>query len=504
MGPLGKGLLRGHGDHVHLAARIGQEHDDALPQLGFKLVAQVAQAVHVHIVHAGRQELHALHLHHIVHHISQGFLGRLGLQGLQLGGQRLHLRRHMLDLLHQRGRGGAKRPCRLLDGLLQPFIIGKHAVPRQGLDPADTCRDAVLGQDFEGRDDAGIGHMGAAAELHGKVSHLHHPDLLAVLLAEEGHGPGLPGILDAHHLRHYREIGRNLLIDDFLHPVQLFLGHGREMAEIEAQPLPVHVGAGLLHMAAQHLPESLVQQMGGAVVLAGVAPLCGIHRERGRISHLEHALGDNADVAYLAAQELYGIPHLEAAVRRGDDACVCILAAHGGIERSLLHDDRTGLAVRQGLHQLALRGQHGNLGIMPKPVIAYEPSGDGRIDGLVHRHVRSHVIGGLAGFPGRLPLMLHAHAKARLIHGEALLLQNLLGQVRGEPESVVQLEGVLPGELRGSRRFHLLFHLGQDAQALVDGLVELVLLLGEDIQDKGPLLLQLGIPVLALIDHGLA
>ena len=100
--------------------------------------------------------------------------------------------------------------------------------------------------------------------------------------------------------------------------------------------------------------------------------------------------------------------------------------------------------------------------------------------------------------------MLHAHAKARLVDGEALLRQDLLGQIRGESEGIVQLESVLPGKLRGSLGFHLLFHLGQDAQALVDGLVELVLLLGEHVQDEGPLLLQLRVAVLALVDYSLA
>jgi hypothetical protein len=40
--------------------------------------------------------------------------------------------------------------------------------------------------------------VGAAAKFGGELAHPHHADLVAVLLAEEGHGAGLDGVLMLH------------------------------------------------------------------------------------------------------------------------------------------------------------------------------------------------------------------------------------------------------------------------------------------------------------------
>ncbi len=200
--------------------------------------------------------------------------------------------------------------------------------------------------------------MGTTAQFRGELSHLHHPHFFPVLLTEEGHGACLPGILQVHDLGGHRQVLCDLFVHNLLHPVQFLPSHGCKMAEVEAQPLPVHIGTGLFHMVAQHFPKGLVQQMGGTVVLAGgAAPVC-IHHKGGHVPYPDHAFCDSADMSHLAPQELHCILHLEAAVCRGDETCVCILASHGGIEGGLLHNDRAHLTVRKGFHQFALRGQH--------------------------------------------------------------------------------------------------------------------------------------------------
>ena len=85
-----------------------------------------------------------------------------------------------------------------------------------------------------------------------------------------------------------------------------------------------------------------------------VAPLLSGH-------HPEHSSHHAAHVAHLTALKGDGVLHLELAVRALDHAGVRLLAAHGGVERGLLHHDGACLAVGEGLHQLRLRGEGRNL-----------------------------------------------------------------------------------------------------------------------------------------------
>ena len=118
---------------------------------------------------------------------------------------------------------------------------------------------------------------------------------------------------------------------------------------------------------------------------------------------------------------------------------------------------------------------------MGQTVVAHKFCGECRVDGLVDRHVRSHVVGGLSGRSGLLLLLVHAGLKAVLIHREGFLLQDLFGQVDGEAVGVVELEGVLAGEHRLSLLLHLSFHGSQNSQPLVDGAVEFFLFLRQNL-----------------------
>ena len=52
------------------------------------------------------------------------------------------------------------------------------------------------------------------------------------------------------------------LVDHGVDPAQLLRRHGGEVGEVEAQPVGLHQGAGLLDVVAQHGAQSLVQQVG--------------------------------------------------------------------------------------------------------------------------------------------------------------------------------------------------------------------------------------------------
>ena len=79
MGALVHRTLCCHGNHVHLAVLVGDQHHDALDQLLFQLVAQLPQTVHIHSGNFRCQQLHTLYFLHLIHHVAQRVFGRLAL-----------------------------------------------------------------------------------------------------------------------------------------------------------------------------------------------------------------------------------------------------------------------------------------------------------------------------------------------------------------------------------------------------------------------------------------
>ena len=64
----------------------------------------------------------------------------------------------------------------------------------QGGDPSDACRDALIGEDFQGADFSGIARVGSAAEFARKISHADHADWIGVLFSEEHHRTEFAGL----------------------------------------------------------------------------------------------------------------------------------------------------------------------------------------------------------------------------------------------------------------------------------------------------------------------
>ena len=126
------------------------------------------------------------------------------------------------------------------------------------------------------------------------------------------------------------------------------------MGKVKTQPARIHIGTCLLYMVSQYLAQSLLKQMGGAVVLACKSAVVGADRQCHGFPYLEHAFCHDSHMAYLAALKMYGILYLKGAVFIGNNACISLLAAHGSVKRGPLHDDGTLLSVRKGLYQLCL------------------------------------------------------------------------------------------------------------------------------------------------------
>ena len=87
----------------------------------------------------------------------------------------------------------------------------------QRLDPAHARGHARLGEDLEKPDLAGVGSVGASAELLAELADADHPDALAVFLLEDGHGPFRQALLQAHLPDHDGIVLPDALVDQGLH-----------------------------------------------------------------------------------------------------------------------------------------------------------------------------------------------------------------------------------------------------------------------------------------------
>ena len=431
--------------------------------------------------------------------LAQSLLGPEFLQGLA---QLLHLRHDVLRLVPQFAGLGLQGGSGLEEHLLVAVHHVQGRLPGGGLDAAHAGGHRELAGDVEHPRLGGVVQMGSAAELHGVPPHVHHPDGVAVLLAEQGGSAGLLGLLDVHHLGVHRISLQDGLVHQAVHLAQLLRRHGGEVGEVEAEEVGLHQGAGLMHVVAQHGLEGLVQQMGSGVGPLDSPAALGVDGGGDRIPHL-HIAGEHPAVVHIfPALVLLYVADLEAEAVVLHHAVVGHLAAHLGVEGSLIqHQDALG-AGAQLLPQLLARhqGQHLPLGRMA--LIAQELGG-GHILAKLHAGP-AQVAQGLPGLPGPGLLLLHQGVEGGLVQLHALVLHHLDGQVDGEAVGVIQLEGVRPGEGLLPPGLVPFQHLPEDLQAAVDGLGEVLLLHPDDLGDIVLALPQLRIVALVLVDDGVA
>ena len=60
-----------------------------------------------------------------------------------------------------------------------------------------------------------------------------------------------------------------------------------------------------------------------------------------------------------------------------------------------------------------------------------------RIDRLIHRHIRPHIVRRLAGFAGLILLLLHTRPKSFFVNRKPSLIENLFRQVKRESISII-------------------------------------------------------------------
>ena len=226
---------------------------------------------------------------------------------------------------------------------------------------------------------------------------------------------------------------------------ELLSGEGGEVGEVEAEPVGLHQGAGLVDMVAQDLAQGGVQQVGGGVGTHDGLTAVGVHLSLDGVSQLEHASGQLAGVHILAALVLLHVSDLEGYAAHAQRAVVGGLAAHLGIEGGLVQHHDGLHAGHELLGLLVLHHQGHHLGVVNGGVVIAHKLGLGHILAELHAGP-AQIAQGLPGLPGALALLVHLIVELRLVQLHALLLHHLQGQVDGEAVGVIQLKGVGAGE----------------------------------------------------------
>ena len=98
--------------------------------------------------------------------------------------------------------------------------------------------------------------MGTTAEFRGYFTHLYYTNGFAILLTEESHSTGLLRFIKGHHLSINGKSCTDSIIYDRFDLSNLFLGHSREMSEVETDSVSVVVRTSLLYMLTQNLLQS--------------------------------------------------------------------------------------------------------------------------------------------------------------------------------------------------------------------------------------------------------
>ena len=348
--------------------------------------------------------------------------------------------------------------------------------------------------------------MGAAAELSGPALDIDDAHDLAVLLAEQSHCAQLLCLVDGHLLHGDIHGIKDAVVDDLLHAGQLLCGDCAEVGEVEVGDLAVLIRTSLVHMVAQHFAQSSLQQVGSRVVAADSHAVFLIDLGGQMVADLDDAALQHTGVDVVALGGLLDVQHTQGAVCTGQHTVVGHLAAHLGVERSLVQHDQNvflglligsdgigqGLLVAQGDHdagvvQGLVAGEDGRLRVQAaEQVLA--PTGD----------VLLQTLGA-----GALLLLLHLRVEAFLVDVDALLRCDLLGQVEGEAEGIVQLEDVQTLQQMLVGLFQAVDHVVQDGHAGVDGAGKVCLLGAYDLLDIGVVLTQFGVSRLAGLDDGL-
>ena len=337
-----------------------------------------------------------------------------------------------MDALVQLGGGGSQAASRFMHRALQTLHIGQGIGAGDRFDAAHPSGHAALGHHFEETNVARALHMGAAAQLAAGAN-VQYPHGFAVFLAEQHHGAGFLRGFDVHHPRLGAGVGQNFMVDPRFDVGDLRIRHRRVVGKVKAGALVVHQRAFLLHMLAQHLAQSLVHQVGGAVVAHRGRTHARAHRGGQAVAHVERALCQCAVVAKHIGLDLQGVSHRKAGRAADQIAHVAHLAAALGVKRGVVQHHHATLAVVQSRHRHAIKVERQNLGGGLQALVPHKRGGCAAvIQRLIHLE--------LASRSGLVFLAVHGGMETSFIHLQSTFAADVVGQVQREAIGVVQFK----------------------------------------------------------------
>ena len=314
--------------------------------------------------------------------------------------------------------------------------------------------------------------MATATELHA-LAELYHADTVTVLLTEECDGTQLLGLLDGYVAVVLEgNVLTYLVVDETLHLTNLLGGHLLEMREVKTQVVGSDERTLLLHMLTQHLAESLVQEVRtGMVGLAGMT-LVGIHAgHEFSLRMLGQRLGD----VYGQVVLVLGVHDFDGLLTVHQHTAVTHLTTLLGIERRLVeHQLVVGLLLLR--HLTVAQDVAG--------ILREVPSHELRLHGLLSGHLYPVPILHGCSVACALLLLLHLGIKSSLIHRHAMFTADKFGEVEGETIGVEERESLVARNLRTSGLASLLDDPVEQADAILQGAQEAVLLLLHHLHDE--------------------
>ena len=196
-----------------------------------------------------------------------------------------------------------------------------------------------------------------------------------------------------------------------------------------------------------------------------------------RLADLELAFLYVRDVVDRAVRQLLGVRCLDAAELTEQHALVADLSAALCVERGLVEDDAGLFAVRDLVDELAVLPDGDDLGLFGLRVnrqFRY-------VDTREIRHSDALVLG--AGISRALALLVHGLVEALFVEVEAVLVQDLFGELPREAERVVEAEADFTRQLLLAVSFQCLDLLIEQVHALVERRGKAVFLDADDFLD---------------------
>src|SRR6266508_1199551 len=259
-------VLGDRSDQVDLALHGRAEADHAGAHPLAQGVHHRAQPFGIEAVESRREHGHARHGLRRRGQVLGLVLREAGLELLELLLELLLLVEELLEASRQLERRDLEKAGRLAQRRLLLAHVFPRGVARHGVDAANPRGDGALGDDLEEPDLPRRVEVGAAAQLGGEVADPDDAHAVAVLLAEERHGPAPERGLKIHLRRRDDDVGLDVLVDEVLDLLDLSVLEAHPVGEVEAQVIGRDEGARLGHVGAEDPPERGVEQMGPGMV----------------------------------------------------------------------------------------------------------------------------------------------------------------------------------------------------------------------------------------------